>query len=323
MVFSSANEAWVSLMASLVSEGMRSAPRGQQTLELLHQQIVIENPHDNIVYHPARALDISYAVGELLWYMSGSNSLEHIMYYSKFWEKISDDGATSNSAYGYRIFNPRKFGFSQYDQVVEKLRNDPDSRQAIISIKVPSTEEIKDVPCTLTLQFFIRHGKLNLQVNMRSNDIILGFPYDVYCFTSIQQFMANELGVSVGRYVHNVGSLHLYTKNITSDMSKKLNEHCDDIPANIPFSIDRNDLAKLQHLERILRTTSIYLETSESYNVCWTEYVMYKNEMISQYAKDMATVLMCKKIKINRHSCINQQIEECLQNVTVRCENET
>jgi hypothetical protein len=72
---------------------------------------------------------------------------------------------------------------------------------------------VKDVPCTLALQFFIREGKLHLHVNMRSSDIILGIAYDVPAFTTMQEVLANELGVELGEYVHTSNSLHCYERD--------------------------------------------------------------------------------------------------------------
>ena len=85
----------------------------------------------------------------------------------------------------------------------------------MIHIRTPddSLHAVKDVPCTLALQFFIREGKLHLHVNMRSSDIILGIAYDVPAFTTMQEVLANELGVDLGEYVHTSNSLHCYERD--------------------------------------------------------------------------------------------------------------
>ena len=101
------------------------------------------------------------------------------------------------------------------------LKADPNTRQAVIHIKDASNEQTKDLPCTLTLQFLIRGGKLNLIANMRSNDIWLGFPYDAFSFTCLQMKMAMELGVEVGFYIHMAGSMHLYKRNFVGDTEVK------------------------------------------------------------------------------------------------------
>ena len=83
-------------------------------------------------------------------------------------------------------------------------------------------KESKDINCTVCLQFFIRNNKLHMTTYMRSNDLWMGFPYDVFQFTNMQVLMSMELGVELGTYTHISGSLHLYKRNLV-----KVDEHCD------------------------------------------------------------------------------------------------
>lgn len=216
--FKSVNEAWEHWYNQLATQRGNAASRdGAVTGEIINAITVIDDPKDNLVTSPIRKLSHKYAIGELLWYLSGSNKLDAIANYSKAWNKLSDDGETVNSAYGHRIFE--KFGFDQWEHVKELLKADPNSRQAVIHIKEPNPEKTKDLPCTVALQYFIRDGKLYATTYMRSNDIWLGFPYDVFTFTCLQIKMAFELGVGIGSYTHIAGSLHLYSRNVQSTTS--------------------------------------------------------------------------------------------------------
>jgi thymidylate synthase len=195
------------------------SPRGMKVKEKLGVQFRITNPRNRLPYVKGRNFSLSYFVAESIWYMSGSNSTEWISKYAPFWRNISDDGVTANSAYGARIFktNPRIAGSQliQWNYVLEELRRDPDSRRAVIHIRTPddSISAKKDMPCTLSLQFFIRENKLHLHVSMRSSDVILGLAYDVPAFTLMQEVMANDLGVELGEYVHTSNSLHCYDRD--------------------------------------------------------------------------------------------------------------
>lgn len=216
--FKSVNEAWEYWYSQLAMQRGDAASRdGAVTGELINAITVIDDPKDNLVTSQIRKLSHKYAIGELLWYLSGSNKLDAIANYSKAWNKLSDDGETVNSAYGHRIFE--KFGFDQWEHVKGLLKADPNSRQAVIHIKEPNPEKTKDLPCTVALQYFIRDGKLYATTYMRSNDIWLGFPYDVFTFTCLQIKMAFELGVGIGSYTHIAGSLHLYSRNVQSTTS--------------------------------------------------------------------------------------------------------
>jgi thymidylate synthase len=158
-------------------------------------------------------------VAELLWYLSGNDKTEWISKYSNFWKSISDDGVHANSAYGARLFakHPKIAGgrFSQWEYIIGELKKDPDSRRAVMHLRVPddSIDAKLDVPCTLALQFFIRDGKLHQIVNMRSSDVIFGIAYDIPAFTLFQEILANELGVELGTYTHMSNSLHIYERH--------------------------------------------------------------------------------------------------------------
>ncbi len=196
-----------------------AAPRGQKVKEILGASFTILNPRDRIPYVVGRKFSVTYMVAELLWYLSGNNETEWISKYSNFWKDISDDGVTANSAYGSRLLKPHpkiaQGRINQWDYVIQELRKDPDSRRAIMHIRVPddSVDAKLDVPCTLALQFFIRDGKLHQVANMRSSDVIFGIAYDVPAFTMFQELLANELGVELGTYTHVSNSLHIYERH--------------------------------------------------------------------------------------------------------------
>ena len=181
------------------------------TKELNNVRITLTDINNNIV--SVRNLSRKYLFGELVWYFAGRQDLEFISKFSSFWENISDDGVTCNSAYGHLI--TAKYGFNQLEKIVELLKKDPDSRRALININVPNEKviETKDEPCTICLQFLIRDGKLDCTGIMRSNDVWLGFPYDVVFFTELQKLIAQALGVGYGTYTHFATSFHMYTRD--------------------------------------------------------------------------------------------------------------
>lgn len=218
-------EAWQEWFDYLSTPGQEVADSRDGAVygEVLNAVTVINDPTRNIVKSTDRKLPVRYAVGELLWYLSGSDRLEDIKIFSKAWERMSDDGVHLNSSYGHRIFE--KFGFDQLEFVVDVLTKDPSSRQAVIHIKEPVDYRVspsKDVPCTVALQYLIRNGKLYATTYMRSNDLWTGFPYDVFCFTCFQIMLAFRIGVGIGSYTHIAGSLHLYERSL--EEHRKLKE---------------------------------------------------------------------------------------------------
>lgn len=213
---------WFDLSLEQAKAGKKDSSRdGAVVAEFINAVTVIQDPTRNIVTSIDRKMPMRYAVGELLWYLSGSNRLKDISVFSKVWERMSDDGVTVNSAYGQRIFE--RFGFDQFEYVVESLTKNPLSRQAVIHIKDAQDYNefpTKDVPCTVALQYLIRDGKLHATTYMRSNDLWTGFPYDTFSFTCFQILLAFRLGVDIGTYTHFAGSLHLYDRSLTEWANK-------------------------------------------------------------------------------------------------------
>lgn len=199
-----------------------TSPRGQKIHEMIDVCVEIGNPRARLVTDSMRNLSKRYLAGEFAFYMSGSDELEFIAHYGKFWRKVSDDGIIVNSCYGRRLYYIENVhGWTQMNWVLNQLAEDPDTRKAVAMIYAyPDSHPSKDNPCTLCLQFFIRDGELRLTTHMRSNDIWLGTPYDIAFFTMVQEMTWLRLrdiwypNLKLGPYTHIVGSLHLYEKHI-------------------------------------------------------------------------------------------------------------
>ena len=210
------NDIMENVVKTVIREGKVVSPRGMKTYELAPAVIILHDITKNVVTK-GLVTDLNYARAELQFYLKGTNKIKDIHPYEHIWLPYSDDGETVNSAYGYMIFgNHPDVRVNQWEWVKEKLRNDPDSRQAIININLPAHKErpTKDFPCTVFLQYLIRDGKLHAYTYMRSNDIYRGFRYDIYAFSELQKMLADDLGLDYGTYYHFATSLHLYESDL-------------------------------------------------------------------------------------------------------------
>ena len=197
-----------------IEKSTQKSRDGSVSAEVMNAVLVLEDPTRNILESKVRNLNIRYAVGELMWYLSGNPALSAIQNITSAWNRMSDDGYNVNSNYGFCIFE--KFDFDQWEYVKKLLKTSPETRQAVLHIKEARDTfkyPTKDLNCTCVLQFILRENKLHLTTYMRSNDIWLGTPNDVFAFTCLQMKMAMELGVEIGTYTHIAGSLHLYTRD--------------------------------------------------------------------------------------------------------------
>jgi thymidylate synthase len=139
---------------------------------------------------------------EAWWLLSGRNDVGSISPYSKQISQFSDDGETFFGSYGPPFVE-------QLTYVVDALGQDPDTRQATMTFWRPSPPRTKDVPCTVTIDFKIRDGRLNTHVFMRSSDNWLGVPYDAFNFTMMTCRVLELLNSQLPDYDIFLGNLHL------------------------------------------------------------------------------------------------------------------
>lgn len=192
-----------------------NAPRGNHSREKLNYHFHVQNPVERVCYSKSRKTNIIFNFAEVLWYLSGSNSLDFISYYNKKMPAYSMNQKTlTGTAYGPKIFEFGNAKINQWQKMKDLLtKEDPDSKRAFIQI-FDATELVVanniDVSCTIGLQLFVRENKLYMSSYMRANDAFRGMVSDLFSFTFIQELMAKELRLELGEYFHNVGSVHIY-----------------------------------------------------------------------------------------------------------------
>jgi len=211
--FNTANEAFHDLYWRIVRDGVDFAG----TKALFNAGFYIENPALNDIKDSKikRNWSVEYAEAEWQWYLSGDRNISKLgLLYGKvpaIWKRMADKDGNVNSNYGWQWKRN-----DQLENVIETLKNFPETRQAAISIY--DGKEISkykyDTPCTYAVQFTILHGKLDMSVLMRSNDLWYGFCNDQYQFSNLQMYVAYQLDIPVGIYYHYAHNLHLYNDKL-------------------------------------------------------------------------------------------------------------
>lgn len=211
-------EVYPSLIAAPVVVNTRGSSN-----ELLGVSALIRKPRARLCRSETRGRAFS-CLGELIWYLSKSNALAPIAPYIPKYRNESEDGETVYGGYGPRLFGQN--GHNQIANVLTLLRDSPTSRRAVIQLFDAADISVrrKEIPCTTTLQLFVRNEQLHLVATMRSNDAFIGLPHDVFCFTMLQEIIARSLDLEIGQYRHMVGSLHLYEDNV-GDAQALIDEH--------------------------------------------------------------------------------------------------
>ena len=210
-VFRNANEAYEYLHDRIIQDGVDFA----NTKALFNVGFYITAPMDNKIINRERNWKQEYAEAEWQWYLSGNRNISELgKLYGKtpeIWKRMADDKGNVNSNYGWQWQRN-----AQLDMVIEMLKQKPETRQATISIYDGKeiTDYAHDTPCTYAVQFTIVHGRLDMCVTMRSNDLWYGFCNDQYCFSMLQGLVAHELNVEPGVYYHFAHNMHLYNDKI-------------------------------------------------------------------------------------------------------------
>ena len=219
----------LSIGARNVNEALRSAmlhfrmgckriisPRGLRTIELCQPVCTTYlRPTERVLTIKERDANPFFHFFEALWMLNGNQDVEWVSKFNSNIATYSDDGIKFHAAYGHRWRN--HFGIDQIMCIINMLRTDSDTRQAVLQIwdaKVDLNTDSKDIPCNDIVFFKVRNDALHMTVCCRSNDAIWGcYGTNAVHFSMLQEVIAAEVGVNVGHYRQVSDSLHIYTNS--------------------------------------------------------------------------------------------------------------
>jgi thymidylate synthase len=196
--------------AILLGEGISRAPRGHATTDLGLTVIEMPAPEQMLPLGTRPNLSVNLGAVEAIQLIGGFTNMELIKAKAPSLMPFSEEGKHFHGAYGKRIVG-------QVNAQIIKLRDDPCSRQAVITLHDPHLDNSpgkKDYPCTVGFQLEIRNEKLCWTTWMRSNDIHRGLPYDLFQFGQLQMTVARTLELVPGSYTHVVTSMHAYASDV-------------------------------------------------------------------------------------------------------------
>ena len=221
--FKTANEAFHDLYWRIVRDGVDFAG----TKALFNAGFYIENPALNDIKDSKvkRNWSVEYAEAEWQWYLSGNRNIAKLgKLYGKvpaIWKRMANDDGNVNSNYGWQWKRNQ-----QLEYVINLLKDNPETRQAAISIYDAKEhyDYTNDTPCTYAVQFTILHGRLDMSVLMRSNDLWYGFCNDQYQFSNLQLLVAQKTGYNVGTYYHFAHNMHLYNDKLPKNKTRNFHK---------------------------------------------------------------------------------------------------
>jgi len=166
-----------------------------------------------------KKLHLKSIIHELLWFLKGSTNVKYLQENGvRIWNEWADEDGELGPIYGYqwRSWPDYKGGhIDQISQVIESVKNNPNSRRHIVSAwNVGAIDDMNLPPCHILFQFYVAEGKLSCQLYQRSADIFLGVPFNIASYALLLQMVAQVTGLEPGTFVHTLGDAHIYLNHI-------------------------------------------------------------------------------------------------------------
>ncbi len=158
-------------------------------------------------------------VYELLWFLKGDTNIKYLNDNKvTIWNEWADENGDLGPIYGYQWRSwtaAEGRTIDQITQVVESIKNNPDSRRHIVSAwNVGDLDKMALPPCHILFQFYVAHGKLSCQLYQRSADIFLGVPFNIASYSMLLMMMAQVTGLQPGEFIHTLGDAHIYNNHL-------------------------------------------------------------------------------------------------------------
>lgn len=166
-----------------------------------------------------KKLHLKSIIHELLWFLSGDTNVKYLQENGvRIWNEWADEKGNLGPVYGFQWRSWTADGgrhIDQIEQVVDSIKNNPDSRRHIVSAwNVGDLENMALPPCHILFQFYVNEGKLSMQLYQRSADIFLGVPFNIASYALFLKMMAQITGLEAHEFVHTLGDAHIYTNHI-------------------------------------------------------------------------------------------------------------
>ena len=166
-----------------------------------------------------KKIHLKSIIHELLWFLSGDTNIKYLKENGvSIWDDWADDNGDLGHVYGYQWRSwptPDGGHVDQIQQVIDQIKNNPDSRRLIVSAwNVGEIETMALPPCHAFFQFYVADGKLSCQLYQRSADIFLGVPFNIASYALLTMMMAQVCGLKAGDFIHTLGDAHLYQNHL-------------------------------------------------------------------------------------------------------------
>ena len=210
---------YLELLDRILTEGVKKEDRtGTGTVSIFGNQMRF-NMEEGFPLLTTKKLHLKSIIYELLWFLRGDTNIKYLKEHGvSIWDEWADENGELGPVYGHQWRSwPDENGgtIDQIENVVNQIKNNPDSRRMIVSAwNVAEVERMALPPCHTMFQFYVANGRLSLQLYQRSADTFLGVPFNIASYALLLQMMAQVTGLKAGDFIHTTGDTHLYLNHI-------------------------------------------------------------------------------------------------------------
>lgn len=210
---------YLDLLNRILTEGTEKSDRtGTGTISVFGHQMRF-NLEDGFPCLTTKKLHLKSIIHELLWFLQGDTNIKYLQENGvRIWNEWADENGELGPVYGHQWRSwPDYNGGSidQIKQVVDTIKNNPDSRRIMVSAwNVAEVNQMALPPCHSLFQFYVANGKLSLQLYQRSADTFLGVPFNIASYALLLQMMAQVTGLKAGEFIHTLGDAHIYLNHL-------------------------------------------------------------------------------------------------------------
>ena len=210
---------YLALMQKILAEGTPKSDRtGTGTLSIFGHQMRF-NLQDGFPLVTTKKCHLRSIIHELLWFLKGDTNIRYLQDNKvTIWDEWADENGDLGPVYGKQW---RAWGaadgrqIDQITQLIEQIKNDPDSRRMIVSAwNVGELDQMALAPCHAFFQFYVAQGKLSCQLYQRSCDVFLGLPFNIASYSLLIHMIAQQCNLEVGDFVWTGGDTHLYSNHM-------------------------------------------------------------------------------------------------------------
>ena len=210
---------YLDLLDRILTEGVKKEDRtGTGTISVFGNQMRF-NLEDGFPLLTTKKLHLKSIIYELLWFLRGDTNIKYLKDHGvSIWDEWADENGELGPVYGHQWRSwPDENGgtIDQIQNVVNQIKNNPDSRRMLVSAwNVAEVERMALPPCHTMFQFYVANGRLSLQLYQRSADTFLGVPFNIASYALLLQMMAQVTGLKAGDFIHTTGDTHLYLNHL-------------------------------------------------------------------------------------------------------------